>query len=258
MSRVSVILPTRNRASTVERALRSVLGQTFRDLNLIVIDDCSEDNTFDVVNSLGDPRLQYVRAERRLGAGGARNVGIACCGTELIAFQDSDDEWTLDKLEKQIPLFDKATDVGIVHSDMVRIYKTGLRQLFESPTIAGAQLVNDGKLLYHACGLGIQTCVIRRQVITAAGLFDETLPALEDLDLFIRLSKISRFSRVPEPLVLYHESEGLSSDRQAQAQAREMLLTKNAGELRSHKRFVAKELAEIHNLRLSKGSGGGS
>ena len=101
---VSVIIPTRNRVEMLCRAVNSVLSQTFDNLECIVVDDESHDNTEKVINSFEDDRLKYFRHEKNKGASAARNTGIRQSKGGLIAFLDDDDEWIATKLEKQVPL----------------------------------------------------------------------------------------------------------------------------------------------------------
>ena len=115
--KVSVIIPTYNRAHLVGRAIRSVLNQTYQDFEIIVVDDGSTDNTEEVVKSFNDPRIRYIRHEENKGAAAARNTGIKAAKGKFIAFQDSDDEWLPKKLEKQMEAFDNASPkVGVVYT----------------------------------------------------------------------------------------------------------------------------------------------
>src|SRR4051812_4583959 len=99
---VSVVLPTYNRASVLQRSIKSVLAQSFGDLELIVVDDGSTENIRSVASAFRDPRVIYIRIHHSRGAGAARNEGIRRARAEWIAFQDSDDEWLATKLEKQV------------------------------------------------------------------------------------------------------------------------------------------------------------
>src|SRR5215207_1289449 len=103
---VSVVLPTYNRAPLLGRSIQSVLGQSYGDFELLVIDDGSTDGTDGVVAAFGDPRVRYVQLERNRGAGAARSVGIRMSRGRFLAFQDSDDEWLPSKLMKQMSAFE--------------------------------------------------------------------------------------------------------------------------------------------------------
>ena len=99
---ISVILPTYNRAHTLMRAVTSVLNQDYREIELIVVDDASTDGTTELLESIADPRLRVIRHDHNKGVAGATNTGIQAARGEIIAFQDSDDEWLDGKLSHQM------------------------------------------------------------------------------------------------------------------------------------------------------------
>lgn len=105
MPKVSVIIAAYNRAHLIGRALRTVLEQTYNDFEVIIVDDASTDNTENVIKSFDDARIKYIRHDKNKGAAAAWNTGIRASKGEYIAFQDSDDEWAEDKLEKQMNAF---------------------------------------------------------------------------------------------------------------------------------------------------------
>lgn len=204
---VSVIVPTRNRQHTLERALRSVLGQTFRDFELIVVDDASADATAAVVAALGDERVRYVRLDEHHGAAKARNAGMRIARAPLLAFQDSDDLWLPDKLEKQVALLRACPpEVGLV---------VGAYVLFEP----WGQRVIRSEALERGAGYGLDICqgvafvtplwLARRSAIDAAGGFDESLASSEDYELVFRLSRVCRFRAVPD--IVLHKTGHLNS-----------------------------------------------
>ena len=220
---VSVVLPTYNRAPLLGRALRSVLGQSYGDFEVLVIDDGSTDETAGVVAAVGDPRVRYVRLARNTGAGAARNVGIRMSRGKFLAFQDSDDEWLPSKLAKQMSAFGRGpSGLGVVYSDMQRVWGDGTTTYRAAPDVLPGRLV--GTWFYQVCDLGVQSTLIRREWLDAAGHFNEELPALEDLEMFIRLSRLCAFERLREPLVRYHDTQGLSKDRYAKWVSRKVIL----------------------------------
>lgn len=253
MSEISVILPTHNRSATLARAIRSVLEQSYPPEELIVVDDASPDKIESVIEEFDDRRIKYLRLPVRSGAGAARNAGITHSTCPILAFQDSDDEWLTSKLEKQMSLFDNAdNNVGVVYCDMTRIGKDGEKTYIQAPDVSSDTLVDPISKQYCVKNIGIQSCLIKREYLLAAGAFNETLPALEDLELFIRLSKHCRFARFPQALVNYYETDGLSSDYQRLAKARRMLLKMYTKQV-NDRSFVANELAAI--ACLEDGSG---
>ena len=120
MPRVSVIIPTYNRANMVGDAVQSVLEQSYADWELIVVDDGSQDNTRDVLADYSDPRIRYIYQENRK-LPGARNTGIRAGTGEYVAFLDSDDLFTPGKLERQVAVLDRSPDVGLVASGWTEV-----------------------------------------------------------------------------------------------------------------------------------------
>jgi glycosyltransferase involved in cell wall biosynthesis len=244
---VSIILPTYQRGALIGRAIRSVLAQTFADFELVVVDDGSTDDTAAVVARFVDPRLRYLRLDANRGAAAARNAGIRDTAAPLLAFQDSDDEWLPTKLERHMRVFAGCgPQVGVVYSDMLRVHRDGRREYFRSPDVAPGVLLDPQTRFYQVCRIGIQATVIRRECLDAVGGFNEAFPALEDLELFIRLSRVSAFVHLEEPLVRYHETDGLSYNVPAKIVARRLLLRLYGRELaRDDAEFVEQERAVL-------------
>jgi len=125
---VSVVIPTYNRAQFIERCVCSALQQTYRDLEVIVVDDGSNDGTDIRIDNLKrtDSRLHFLRHDKNRGAQAARNTGIYAARGKYIAFLDSDNEWMPDKLERQLPLFENNNNkVGVVYSGFTWQYSDG-------------------------------------------------------------------------------------------------------------------------------------
>lgn len=116
--KVSVILPTYNRAYIIKNSIRSILDQTYKDYELIIVDDCSIDETENVINEINDDRIIYHKFVTNSGVCAARNYGIKVSKGEYIAFQDSDDMWVADKLERQMKLFELNEQLDFVYSKL--------------------------------------------------------------------------------------------------------------------------------------------
>ena len=143
----------------------------------------------------------------------------------FVAFQDSDDEWLPAKLARHMRVFDLCgPEIGVVYSDMERIHLSGTPEYHRSPDVLRGRLINPTTGFYQVCNLGIQSTVIRRECLAAVGGFNEEFPALEDLELFVRLSTRFGFHHLPVPLVRYHETAGISQNMPAKLVARELLL----------------------------------
>jgi len=222
---VSVVLPTWNRASSLRRAIRSVLDQTHRNLELIVVDDGSTDWTPALVAALAEPRLRYLRLARNRGQSAARNAGIAACRADLIAFQDSDDVWMPEKLARQLEALRAGADLAGVYCDLRRCQADGQVFVMPAPDLAVGRYFDKRPRLYQSFGIGIQSCLLRRAVLVEAAGFREDMKCYEDLELLLRLAWRHRLLRIPEPLVDYVESmHSVSRNAEEDRRARAKLL----------------------------------
>lgn len=120
-SLISVVIPTYNRSTVLQRAVESILEQTYQNFEVLIVDDGSTDETESVVGAFTDDRIQYIRFSENQGANAARNAGVEAANGEYIAFLDVDDEWKSTKLERQIEAFEQASEtVGMVYTGIVR------------------------------------------------------------------------------------------------------------------------------------------
>lgn len=201
---VSVILPTHNRADLLPRAIRSVLGQTYRNLELFVVDDASTDDTPAVVRGIADPRLRYLRLEKNSRAAAARNVGIKASRGELLAFQDDDDEWLPQKIERQVAaMLEAPAEVGLVLSGFKRIDEWGER------TFSGEQFLRqvDFKSAFWERDYSLISTpgwLLRRSVLDRIGGFDERFKSLDDWELSVRIFDACAVRQIDEVLWLQH------------------------------------------------------
>lgn len=202
MPKVSVIIPTYNRAEFLSTAISSVLNQTYQDFEIIVVDDSSTDNTTELINSFSDSRIKYIRHETNKGGSAARNTGIKMSSGQYIAFLDDDDEWLPEKLEKQVELLGNSSPkVGSVYTGLLTIDKACGKVLGRSiPSGKGCfidELIENNRIGTTS------THVLRRECFEEVGLFDESLPSGQDYDMWIRISKKFHFEYIKEPLVKY-------------------------------------------------------
>jgi len=188
MPRVTVIVPTYNRANLLPHAVDSVLAQSFTDFELLVVDDGSTDNTREVVDRYEDSRVRYVRRERG-GISAAVNTGIWAASGELIARLDSDDVWLPELLEVQAAALDGAPSAGFVYAKGTPINLAG--EPIEGQIVGRKPKFGDdafASLLLADCTCNI-TIVARLQALKEAGLFDETLRMHEDWDMWLRVAR---------------------------------------------------------------------
>lgn len=205
--KVSVIIPTYNRAGMIKRSIDSVLNQTYSDFELIVVDDGSTDHTEQIINNYEDVRLRYLRTEQRYGANHARNIGIENAEGEFIAFQDSDDFWTKDKLERQIQIFEQFPQIDVVWCRYCRIMSSGMSQIVPGICVRNTSQTETEKMLAKCNIIGTPTMVVRKKCFEEAGLFDEAIHRFQDWELCIRFVQRFRFYFMEEVLVEAYESK---------------------------------------------------
>jgi glycosyltransferase involved in cell wall biosynthesis len=203
VAKVSVIIPTYNRADYLKAAIASVLNQTFRDFELVVVDDASADNTAEIVRGFHDTRIKFIRHEARKGGSAARNTGIANSKYEYIAFLDDDDEWFPDKLRKQMQLLlARPQKVGCVYTGYVTVDRTSGEKTGQKIPRKRGDLSKE--LPGSNCIGGTSAVLLRRECFDKVGLFDESLPSFQDYDLWIRISREFHFDYLKEPLFNYY------------------------------------------------------
>jgi glycosyltransferase involved in cell wall biosynthesis len=196
--RVSVILPTFNRADVLPRAVDSVLRQTFGELELLVVDDGSTDQTASYLERITDVRCRTIRLEANGGVSAARNVGIRVARGDLLAFQDSDDLWQPTKLERQVARFDEGdSDLGVVGCGWTLTFRG--RTTVTKPTVRGS--IYREVLASEASCLGTPMLVTRHLEAREQPLFDASLPALVERDFVLQYARRFRIDFVDEPLV---------------------------------------------------------
>jgi glycosyltransferase involved in cell wall biosynthesis len=202
--KVSVIIPTYNRAQFIARALKSVFDQTFQDFEIIVVDDGSTDQTRGVLAFFED-RIRYVYQENS-GVSIARNRGIQEARAEYIAFLDSDDYWSPDKLAEQVKVLDLFKNVGIVYGRMPIVNENG-KQIGLKP--AGISGKNFAELMEVWGDLPTSSVMTRKECFAKAGMFDPMLGTMEDIDLWLRISRFyDLFEIKGKPLAFYYRHSG--------------------------------------------------
>lgn len=233
MEQISIILPTYNRAYCISRSVESVLDQTYLAWELLVVDDGSTDDTEKIVAAYAetDERVHYHRQVHNRGVSAARNEGIRQAHYEYIAFQDSDDIWRKDKLEKQMEVFKECSKTGLVYCAMQGTGQDGSEIRIPSNEI-DQQLLQGNLygLLLQGNVIGAPTVVVRRECLQKCGGFDESLSCLEDWELFLRIAESYEIGYVDETLVDadFHDG-GVSSHAGGYFQARcQMIATHKA------------------------------
>lgn len=238
MPKVSVIITCYNEAVFVEKALKSVLNQTFQDFNVCVVDDGSEDNTREIIQPYVKKHgVKYIYQKNR-GLPAARNTGIQNCKGQYIAFLDADDSWLIQKLEKQIKYAEKHPKAALIYSDFYRYNKKGGRfsQGYPKSYKNSKEFLTD--IFVRNASIIPSTVLIKRDVLKDIGYFDEELLLKQEYDLWIRIGGTYPIGYVNEPLVNILEREDSLSKRDGQLRLRYQLLA--AEKAVKHFPFLAK------------------
>lgn len=245
---ISVIIPTYNRTHLIERAIQSVLNQTYQDFEIIVVDDGSIDNTKEVLESFSDKRIRYIRHEKNRGGAVARNTGIKIARGEYIGFLDDDSEWLSKKLEKQMKAFEAASpEVSIVYTGLLRI-ENDRKVYIPSPTIKKKEN-NIQRELLKKNFIDTSTILVKKECLNKVGVFDERLPRFQDWELVIRISKCYKFKLINEPLVIsYYTADSISADQNALIKGFELILEKYSKDFAKDKKLLAECYFNIGNL----------
>lgn len=206
MELISVVIPTHNRSNLLKRSIASVLQQTHQNLECIVVVDGSKDDTVNILSEIKDSRLRYYQHDMSMGASAARNTGILHSSGKYIAFLDDDDEWTLNKLEKQLKLIENSPNkVGMVYCWMDYYNENNEIIRRHHPTLKGN--VFKDVLESQRIG-GCPTLLVRKSVINDVGGFDEKLPRGNDGDFIRRVTLKYEVDYIPEVLVHVHINHG--------------------------------------------------
>ncbi|WP_420393214.1 glycosyltransferase [Acuticoccus sp.] len=198
---VSVVIPTYNRAHLLGGTLESVLAQTFRRFEVLIVDDGGDDDTEAIVAALDDQRLSYIRQPRNGGVARARNRGLDAARGDYVAFLDSDDLWRPGKLAAQVELMTGSPDrVGIIYTGVEEHGADG-SVILSRPDRRGDVWVD--MLQSNVIHGGASNALMRRAAADIVGGFDATLPAAEDYDYWLRVCRFFAVDFVPDAHVVY-------------------------------------------------------
>lgn len=201
MPKVSIIIPAYNRAEMILTAVKSALGQTYPDWEVIIVDDGSSDDTRQVIAGVNDARIRYIYQENK-GLPGARNTGIRASSGEYVAFLDSDDAFLPEKLALQVPVLDADPELALVAGGFIEVdprmqFIREIRPWEKYPALNLLDWV-------RTCSFCVGSPLVRRFWLDKAGLFDENMRFVEDWDLWLRMSLLgSRMQWLEKPVYLY-------------------------------------------------------
>ncbi len=259
---ISIVIPTYNRERLISKAVESILGQTYKDWELFVVDDGSKDGTAEVMKAYceKDPRVHYLYKENG-GQGTARNVGIRSAKGEYLAFLDSDDEWLPEKLEKQIAVMERYKEYDFCYTaNVVFDEKKGKRKIERLHPVAD---LSPSKLAGISMG-ALSSLLYRKSSFDKIGLFDENTYlryTMEDNDWTVRGHFLKGYY-LDEPLVTYNlhigniSKENMSKKLGMQISALEYVLEKNFSIISQDKKAVIFRQQQLGHLCMLAGRTG--
>lgn len=214
--KVSVVMPTYNRAFIIREALESALAQAYENFEIVVVDDASTDDTEQVVKNIGSDKIRYLRHDVNRGCSAAYNTGIKQAKGELIAFLDSDDLWKAGYLERQTKFLDQHPEVDVVFCDTETREPEGTLPSLMPLMRVFPDLIHRraGTVEYTVPSRQMYLCLlqeipvkptaalVRREMFDRVGFFDEGWPSGTDWDLFLRLSRVANFGYIDQALAV--------------------------------------------------------
>ncbi len=206
---ISVVMPVFNRAHLVPRVVGSILAQTYRNLDVVIVDDCSTDDIEAAIAALNDPRVRLIRRAQNGGVAGARNTGVAAARADWIAFHDSDDYCTTDRFDLSVRALSQLPDdyIGVYGARLfyneVSESAYGRMQTFIRPFPSESPLSGDlAARTVKGNLINFPTLLVKKAALLAAGPSDPLLRKNVDWDLCLRLTRQGPIGFVPEPLIL--------------------------------------------------------
>jgi glycosyltransferase involved in cell wall biosynthesis len=248
MAQVSVILPVHNRADVLPRAIRSVVEQEFEDLELIVVDDGSADDSANVAESFGDSRIRVIRLGSNRGGNAARNEGLRAASAPLIGFLDSDDRYLPVKLATVVGEFERRPGIDLLVDSFIKVQPPGSRKaevVRRNPVIGDRERFRRA-LFTRQLWKATPAITVRRETALKA-MFDETLRRLQDFDFLIRVSQFANCASTDAVLwVKYWDAAAIS--------AQDNMISANVELVRRHPEYLSERAYRpglAYALRLS-------
>lgn len=250
---VSVVIPVYNGTDTILRALQSVLSQSYTDFEVLIVDDCSTDDTVAKISTLNDPRIRIISHDTNRGASAARNTAIQQAKGRLVAFLDADDRWLDEKLDKQVSYMNGASPhMGACFCDF-DMYRNEIDFRKPRPRIQWVDSFLD------SCPVSPgSTMMVRREVYDTVGLYDEAYERLEDWDWLLRLLDHYEVRAIPEKLAATYigsrpsaESVNRSTERMLEKHKDRVFKRRGKWGL---KRFIASLLLENVVAEVNSGN----
>ncbi len=229
MPEVSVILPTYNRSKLLPVSVKSALGQSFADLEVVIIDDSPDDEGKNIVKNLNDDRIKYIHHNNPKGLSYARNVGIANSSGKYVAFLDDDDSWHPNKIDSQLMVMKSNEEKYGVIFCRYRLVDGNGYPIKEIPAVETGEVFSR---VLRANILGVSTALVKKECLDRVGMFDTSLRSCEDWDLWIRLARHYQLGAVDRTLVdISTFGPRMSANKKGMLNGREALFEKHKSEM---------------------------
>lgn len=251
---VSVVIPSYNREKTIKFAVNSVLNQTYQDFEIIIVDDCSTDGSVEVIKSMTDPRIRLVELEENGGACAARNRGVEEAKGEWIAFQDSDDEWLPEKLQKQLEQLER--EQADFSTCRMRRYYLGSQEKYK---MYPAKIMKPEDYTYEA--VLYRNCVTTPNLMVRRSCFDKVkfdpeIKKYQDWDYALTLLKAGfKMTFLNEVVLNSYIGEDSITTKRNEYNAFMAIYKKYQTDIDSNKRIHARFLERMGNAKLREHKG---
>lgn len=245
---ISIIIPTYNRAGIIAPTLDSIIAQTYKDWECIVVDDHSTDNTEEVLAQycVKDSRIKFMTNVHKKGAQGARNTGLHSCCSEWVFFFDSDNILHSDCLEQLVSGIKPDIDVVQCFSEVINVDTGNTGKVFNWKSYGNIH----SRLMNSETYVDFNHAIIRRTKVMEIGDLDEDCPSMQEWDTHIRLSKTARYNTVEKILVDYYvgAKDAISTDNRCAINGRLFILEKHIEDWRKHKMGMCRFVLQINRL----------
>lgn len=217
---ISVIIPMYNSEATIQRVISSVLIQTYNNLEVIIVDDASSDCSADIINSIKDSRIKYIKNQKNMGPAASRNIGVKQARYDYIAFEDSDDEWLPDKLKMQMELMNSDKELGLVYCAYT--YTTEKSQIKVPPNCYKKEEL-EGYIfesIWKENKIGTPTILMKKECFNNVGGFNSSLKSIEDWEFVLRVAQKYKIGYLNQAMVnADYTREGVNNRYDAQIDA---------------------------------------
>lgn len=227
--KISVIIPTYNRAKKLERCLVSILSQTYLPYEIIVVDDGSTDETMQIIEAINSPIIKVLKQIHQ-GAQKARNLGVYSAKGEYIAFMDSDDEWISNKLELQVAILQEHPNWVLYTNCYIKDEDSGDMRIWNVSGKSGSAY----RSMLETGGPMFQGLILKKESLLAIGGLDEKVDAYQEWDTAIALAKHYELLHMREPLFVYyqHSGETISKNKKKEINGYEYIIRKNKKDIK--------------------------